>query len=136
MANEAVIVELLGDRGNVIDVDVANTVAVPKGSLIVMSGSPLAGRRVAKVASGLNDPFLGIASAEKVSGDGATQVGVYTSGIFDLTMTGNCSGGNVVFVSGANLVGATATGSMSGGHVGKLLEHAINAEVAEVLIGA
>jgi len=79
MADEAAIVELLGNGGDPISYTVADGVAVAKGSLMVLKGD-----RTIQVGSSDGDLFVGIATAEKVASDGTTTLAVYTNGIFDI----------------------------------------------------
>lgn len=153
MANEAVIIELLGNGGDPVRYTVPDNVAIEKGTLLWMvdprtvSGALVTGNDGPK-------PFAGIAAAEKVAGDGATTIPVYTNGIFDLKTTGGTMGtvntGDLLILSGQNLVtglsGAHAGGASGansvllnkirmGAVVGKALEDGSSAEVIAVRIG-
>jgi len=79
MANEAIIVELLGNKGDTIRYTCADGTDIPKGTVLELT-SP---RTVIK-GSGVNTPLVGIAASEKVANDGQTSIGVYTNGIFQL----------------------------------------------------
>lgn len=105
MANEAVIIELLGDKGDVVRYSVLDTLAIEKGTVMVMSGGSAYPRHM-KASSTKNEPVAGIAAAEKVANDGSTTLGVYTYGIFDLktASTARIVTGDSLITSGANLV--------------------------------
>lgn len=130
MANEAVIIELLGDKGNPVRFTVADGTGIEKGTLL-----KFADPRTASASSGA-DVFAGIAAAEKVASDGSTSLAAYTKGIFDLTATGTITAGQLVSLSGANLVKtAVATDVEQGKIVGKALETAAHSEVIAVAVG-
>ena len=151
MANEAVIIELLGNRGEPISFTVANATGVEKGTLMTLQEPKTA------VASStqVNPTFAGIAAAEKVASDGATKLSLYTYGIFDLTLVANAGtvhAGDLLVLSGANTVtnagtipsgtdayGNTVQGAqralLSGMIVGKALEDGSSSEVINVLVG-
>src|SRR3990167_3872599 len=140
MANEAVIIELLGNRGDPISFTVANATGVEKGTLMRLQ-TP----RTAVASSGVTGVFAGIAAAEKVASDGATQLALHTYGIFDLLMaTGSaCKEGDSLVMSGTNAVaravdapGGTLGAVASGMILGKALEDGSSAEVIAVLVGA
>jgi len=77
MANELVIVELLGDRGDVIQYTCVDGTAIAKGTVLELEDL----RTVKKVSAG-DKPLAGVAAEEKVASDGRTSIGVYTNGIF------------------------------------------------------
>ncbi|MAF42681.1 MAG: hypothetical protein CMI54_00740 [Parcubacteria group bacterium] len=83
MANEAVIIQLLGNGGDPIRFTVADGAGIEKGTIMKISGDNTA---AASTADG--DLLVGIAAAEKVASDGSTTLAVYTNGIFDLTVDG------------------------------------------------
>jgi len=136
MANEAVVVNLGSTGGEVYNFNVADGTGIEKGTICKLSGARVA---VASAADG--DVFAGIAANEKVASDGSTKLGLYTKGIFDLkTDAGGCSYGNLLKISGANLVGKAAAdgaGTTTSGQciVGVALEDASADEVVQVLIG-
>lgn len=108
MANEAIIVELLGDSnkpGNPVRYTVADGVGIAKGTLMKLSGDP----RTIEANAGDGDIFVGIAAEEKVASDGKTSMAVYTKGIFTLqeTNAGEIAFGSYVKTDGANMI-ATA----------------------------
>ena len=104
MANEAVIIELLGNKGDPVSYTVADGGAIAKGTLMYLSADP----RTIAASSADGQIFVGIATHEKVASDGQTQMSVYTNGIFDLVDSGaGMTLGDVCKLNGANLV-ATA----------------------------
>lgn len=107
MANEAVIIELLGDAGNVVRFTVANAGAIPKGTLMTHGDD-----RTIVISSADNQSFAGIAASEKVASDGQTTLGVYTCGIFTLVDSGaDETLGNHASIAGANVISTTVAGS-------------------------
>jgi hypothetical protein len=103
MANEAVIIELLGNGGDPVRYTCANGTGIAKGTLL-----QLADPRTASATSADGDKFIGIAAHEKVANDGSTSIAVYTNGIFGLKDSGGgVNAGTRVKVNGANLI-ATA----------------------------
>ena len=108
MADEAIIVELLGDKGDPIRYTCADGGAIPKGTLMVLT-SP----RTVIVHAAVDTPFVGIAAQEKVASDGQTSIPVYTNGIFQLTVknggTPATIGDSVSLSSVANRVELSAT---------------------------
>lgn len=87
MADEAVIIELLGNGGDPIRFTIADGTAgtdIAKGTLMYLSGD-----RTISAHSGQGQDFVGILAHEKVGGDGSTTASVYTNGIFDLTDSGS-----------------------------------------------
>ena len=132
MANEAVIIELLGNKGDPVSFIVQDAVAIPKGSLLIMD----ADRRVI-VAATDNAPFVGIAAAEKVASDGSTRIAAYTKGIFDmLSDSGTDTRGAMMAVSGTanTLQTADATDLLQGSYVGHYLESGTNAGTEAVKV--
>ena len=104
MADEAVIVELLGNKGDPVSYACADADAIEKGTVLIISGTAA---RMTKKAAVLGEPIAGIAAAEKVASDGSTTIACYTNGIFDMkTASGanRISGGNIVISSGANTI--------------------------------
>lgn len=134
MANEAVIIELLGaDKGQAVRYTVADGTAITKGTIMQLSGADL----TAIASAGQDDTFAGIAAADKVANDGATQIACYTEGIFDLTSCDEIPLGHTVAISGANfIVPATAESQLRGSVVGVAMEASDTAnEVIRVHVG-
>lgn len=131
MANEAVIIELI-DGGRPIRFTVADGATIEKGTLLKLTDP-----RTASATAADNDPFAGVAAAEKVANDGATTLAAYTCGIFDLTSTAAAiTAGAVVNIGGANLVSTSAAADLiTGSVVGRALETCATTEVIAVAIG-
>lgn len=133
MANEAVIIELLGNQGDVVRYTVADGIAIPKGTLMYLS----ADARTIAPSTTQGQIFVGIAASEKVANDGSTNLGVYTNGIFDLTDSGSgMTLGDICKLGGANTV-ATAddtTAQATKEIVGIVLETATASEVVAVKV--
>ena len=130
MTNEAVILELHGNQGEVINYKVANTLAVEKGALMEFSGAGF-------IKAGTDGGhFAGIAATEKVISDGQATLGVYTKGRFDL-FVGQTTLGLYVTLSGANQVRKSTDAEISGALVmGRLIEDDVTTGTAsEVMIG-
>lgn len=131
MANEAVIIELLGNGGDPIRYTCADS-AIAKGTLLKITDP-----RTAVATGADNDPFAGIAAAEKVSGDGATTIAAYTHGIFDLLDSGaGITAGERVSIKAANSIAKVAGADQLFSDVGIALETAGAGEVIAVLVGS
>jgi len=102
MANEAVIIELLGNGGDPVRFTVADASAIEKGTLMQISSDP----RTITASSADGEIFVGVAAEEKVLSDGQTSLAVYTHGIFDMKVDGTNTAtlGNYLKLDGANLV--------------------------------
>ena len=131
MANEAVIIELLGNGGDPIRYTVADGTGIEKGTLMYISGD-----RTISIVRGENEKFIGIAAAEKVANDGSTNLAVYTNGIFDLKDSGSgITRGIMVKVGGVNTIAGSEDGDFELGKiVGKALETAAASEVIAVRV--
>lgn len=133
MADEAVIIELLGNGGDPIRFTVADGTLIEKGTIMELTDP----RTVIKV-SGANTALVGIAAAEKVASDGATTIAVYTNGIFDLTISSagvTTLGADVVANAGDNKVEDFDTlDGEKGFTIGKALETGGNNEVVAVRV--
>ncbi len=117
MADEAVIIELHGDEGNVHRYTIADGNVETKGAFMTLiSDNTVSGQ----VSGGLPQNFSGFLVEDKVASDGATNVGVYTNGDFDLKCSGLVKLGESVIHSGANLISGAGAGAVnvSGGIVG------------------
>ena len=107
MANEATKVELFGHNsaGDVISGTISSSVAVPKGTLMVLSASP----RTIAAHSAKDEVFVGVASAEKDVLDTSTTLGCYQNGVFDFACSGAVTDGAKLALSDtANRVIASA----------------------------
>jgi len=132
MADELVIVELF-NGGRPIRYTCANGATIEKGTLLQVTDP-----RTVTAHSGIDQPIVGVAAAEKVINDGATTIAVYTDGIFDITAAA-AGAANV----GVEIAGS-ATPNMStpadsndfgqNSNIGMVLEAQANDEVALVRI--
>jgi|25BtaG_2_1085352.scaffolds.fasta_scaffold02979_7 hypothetical protein len=133
MANEAVIVELLGNQGEVIDFTIGDGVAVEKGTIMTFIDPRTCSGASAAGAGG--EVIAGIAAAEKVASDGQTNLGIYTHGIFDLVCGPGVTIGAKLASSGGNVVrDATEAEIAAGKCIGKALETGTAGERIEVLV--
>lgn len=128
----AVIVELLGNRGDPVRFTVNNANSITKGDLLFLFDA-----RTASGANLLGNPACGVAAADKEVGDGSTSISVYTNGLFDLVGgTGGFAAGAFVRISGGNyVVGMTQDQFMSGQALGRALETASAEEYVVVKVG-
>jgi len=111
MANEAVIVELLGNGGNPILYNCADGDAFPKGTILKLSDN-----READLSAADGNVCAGICAMEKVANDGSLTVTAFTNGIFDLKDAGaGFTVGLPVTIGGANLVKQVAAGEAETG---------------------
>ena len=131
MTNEAVIIELGVNQGKVIRRTIENTEAWEKGTLMFLNGDNVCSGSWAGSGSVV---FAGILTEEKVASDGATDVGCYTEGVFDLKVgTVAIDLGAQVVISGANMIRAAAAADiLKGAIVGTCEETADAAEVVRV----
>jgi len=134
MANEAVIIELLGNAGDPVQYNCADATAITKGTLMYLSSDP----RTVLATSATSQYFVGIAAADKVADDGATKIAVLTNGIFDLKDSGaGMTLGTMCQVAGANTVKTAddaGASTSAAEHVGRVLETAGASEVVAVRI--
>lgn len=129
MANEAVIVELLGNGGDPLTVNVADGTGIAKGTLLKITTG-----RIAAATSADNDPFIGIAAAEKVASDGSTTLAAYTHCIADIRASAAITVGEKVSISGANTVTKVAAADLLFSDVGVALETCAGAATIEALV--
>ena len=130
MANEAVNIEAprIIKRYNV-----ADAAAIPKGTILMMSGASL----YALASSGNAPVFAGIAVEEKTGGDGVGEIGAAIDGTWDIFQCGTASTqGAIVCLSGANLVRTAVAGDLlTGAAFGKLLETGTASAANRVRLG-
>ncbi len=141
MANEAIIVELQAAM-NAVDFSVADGTGISKGTLMSMGVVGTSRTAVAATGAGTHkSQFAGITTAEKEANDGATNVSLHQTGIFDLNAGAGkaITAGQKVALSGANMItGDVDDDDMSKGFiVGTALEGTAAgvAETIEVDIG-
>jgi len=135
MADEAIIVELLGENksGDPVRYTVADGTGIAKGSLMELT-SP----RTMKIVSGVDVPIVGILAQEKVASDGQTSCAVYTNGIFQMTCGAAESAAIGDFVSAGAVVNeiniATAADFEKGWAFGYALETIVGNGVGQIKI--
>lgn len=132
MANEAVIIELLGNGGDPIRFTVDDATGIEKGTILKLSDP-----RTASATSADGDIPIGIAAAEKVANDGSTTIAAYTNGIFDIKDSGSgITVGQRVKIAGANLIATAddATAANQSEQLGTALETASASEVIAVRV--
>ena len=133
MADEAVIIELLGNKGDPMRFKVADGVGIAKGAILKLTDS-----RTAIINSGAGDVIAGIAAEEKVASDGKTDISVYTNGVFDLKVVAGQTAtiGSFVRVSATtNQVQAASTlDHETGKTLGRALETGAESEVIQIRV--
>lgn len=109
MADEAIIVELLGNGGDPIEYSIDDDTALEKGTLMKLSTATE--RKAVKSSSVTPGTPIGITAYEKVADDGSETIALYTNGIFDLTVddAGAVTAGEFVIYAGANTITRQAT---------------------------
>ena len=114
MADEAVIIELLGNKGDPIQYICVDGDAFPKGTILKLSDN-----READLSSADGDICAGICAMEKVANDGSTTVTAYTNGIFDLKEANSAAitAGLPITIGGANLIKIAAAGEAESGAI-------------------
>lgn len=131
---EPQIIELLGDRGDVVSYTVANGTQISKGSLMQLTDP----RTMSKATAGTHT-FAGIAAADKVALDGQVQLGAYRYGIFEMRCDegAGVGVGCPVAVSGSNCFRLGVAGDLvTGKIIGKALEAFSAGEEGSVLVGS
>lgn len=133
MADEAIIVELLGNQGDPVEYTVLDNTGIEKGTIMELEDP-----RTMKKVSGAGVVIAGIAASEKVANDGSTTLAVYTNGIFDLKTSagGTATLGSMVRSAGSDntITVSTTLDNETGKAVGKALETGGNAEVMQVRV--
>lgn len=133
MANEAVIIELLGKDGDPMQYTVAEATDITKGTLMQLSSDP----RTMSATSADGDHFVGILAHDKVGGDGSTKATVYTHCVADIKDAGaGIALGAIAKINGANLVATADQAGIQGDNevVGQALETVGAAEVSAYYI--
>lgn len=133
MANEAVIIELLGNQGDPIWYTCADGTGIEKGTVLELEDP-----RTAKKVSGAGVVIAGIAAAEKVASDGNTKIAAYTNCIVDLKCAagGTATLGSMVRSAGSDntITVATTLDNETGKAIGKALETGSNNESIQVRV--
>ena len=120
MADEAIIVELLGNKGDPIRYTCADGTAIKKGAVMELT-SP----RTVITNSAAGKPLAGISASEKVASDGQTSIACYTNCIIQLKCaTTQCEIGQFVISAAAgNTIKVAATlDQETGWEIGTALE--------------
>ena len=133
MADEATSITLLGNRGDPIEITIADGAAIPKHTLMQITSSP----QTCTATSGANQKFIGILTHEKVLSDGIVKASVYTHCIADLTCGAGETmvlGAPVITGAAANEVDVAATSTVEAPIVGIALETVGNNGTGAVLI--
>ena len=120
MANEATFI--IAPK-NVITRSCYDAVAIPKGTVLKLSGTNYV---YPSVAADTGVPYGGIAIEEKTAGDSVTTIGVgYNDGVADIKNSSDIAGavGTKVCLSGANMYrAAIAADLLTGAVIGELEE--------------
>lgn len=134
MANEATIVELRGNNGDIMDLTVSGATGISGGTVIKIESA-----RVGSASTGTGDKVWGISASEK---DGTstteTNLGVYTNVVADMYKA--AGGANVlirdyVSTSGANLFKKATDAEISGGKIlGIAMEENAGSGQSEVFV--
>ena len=134
MADEAVIIELLGNGGDPVSFTVADGTGIEKGTVMELTDP-----RTAIKVSGAGVVIAGIAAAEKVASDGQTRLALYTNGIFELKCgaAGTATLGSMVRSAGSDntITVSTTLDNETGKSIGKALETGSPNEVIAVAVG-
>ena len=132
MANEAEIIELLGNAGDPIRWTVADGTTIAIGTIL-----KFADPRTASATSADGDFPAGIASEGKLASNGITSISAYLNGIFDCKDAGaGITAGDMVKINGANLIAtADEAGAQGPAEIfGRALETAAASEVIAVRV--
>jgi hypothetical protein len=119
MANEAV---KIVDNKNTITRQCYDAVAIPKGTILRISGTNFV---YPSVATDTGVPYGGIAIEEKTASDGVVTIGVaFNDGVFDLKNSSTITSavGTKIVMSGANMYRAAVAGDLLTGSVIGTLE--------------
>lgn len=130
MANEATMIEKFT---KVKRYTVADGTSISKGCILKLSGN-----NTAIASSGTGDPFAGVTIEEKKASDGVTEIGAAIDGVYSMTIntSATISAGNMVALSGANLIRlATAGDIIAGAVIGKALATGAVSTAIPVRIG-
>jgi hypothetical protein len=109
MAREATILRRYGNNGDVADITVSDSTAIPKGTFLT-----LADPETGAIATATFDCISGITAIAKEAGDGCTRLGVVTNCDAKVTASGAVVVGMPLQFSGtglANYVGKATAGT-------------------------
>ena len=106
MADEAVVTDLLGNGGDVVEYTIATSNGIPKGSLLKLNDL-----RTVTTVGATDVPLAGIAASEHTAGSEDNRIGVYTNVIAKMKHSGAgiTVGGQVVASADGNTVKAFDT---------------------------
>jgi len=100
MANEAVIITLLGNQGDPVEYTVAAGTAIPKGSIMEFSSSP----QTVVISTADGKFFAGIAATEKTATDGVVKMACLTHCVAELKYSASGTLGQPQKISGVNTI--------------------------------
>ena len=133
MADEAVVTELLGNNGDVIQMTCAEATDISQGAILKLTDP-----RTCIINSGAGDVLAGIAAHDFTGGEGRTTIGVITNCIakFKIVSGGTTTLGSSVRVSGtANQITLLTTlDEETGKSLGKALETGASTETVLVRV--
>ena len=99
MANEAVKITLLGNRGDPIEYTIASGAVIPKGSIMKLTNP-----QTAAIATADGDYIIGIASVESTADSTDTTMALWTHGVFDMYSTTGMTLGKYQKIEGTNAI--------------------------------
>ena len=100
MADEAVMIKLLGNQGDPVEIIVEDDTPLVKGTLMQLTSSP----KTCTATDGASQIFMGVLTHEKTATDGVTKMSVWTHGLFVLT----CGAGETMVLGAPVMTGAAA----------------------------
>ena len=99
MANEAVKITLLGNRGDPIEYTIASGAVIPKGSIMKLTNP-----QTAAIATADGDYIIGIASVESTADSTDTTMALWTHGVFDMYSTTGMTFARPMKIEGTNAI--------------------------------
>ena len=133
MANELVVVTLLGNQGDPVEYTILDNTAIPKGTLMEMEDFG-----VAKKVSGAGVAIAGITAVEKVADDGVTKMACLTNFISQATVggSGTATIGTYVRSAGSDntITVSTTLDHETGKGFAKSMETGGNSEVIKIRV--
>lgn len=113
----------------------SNSTGILKNKILTLS-DPRTAAEVTATATAAGVAFAGISAEEKEASDGATSIGAYVNGIWEMYASGAIAVGALVYSVGDGYVAEIMGGSSSGALVGRCLETASNGEVVNIAVGS
>ena len=133
MANELVVVTLLGNQGDPVEYTVADGVAIPKNTLMEMT-DPAAAVKV----TGAGVPIAGVSASEKKANDGVTTLAILTNVVVQATCggSGTATLGSYVRSAGSDntITVSTTLDFETGKGFAKSMETGGNSEVIKIRV--